>query len=372
MLKNRLLYLLVFMVIMQFIYIYEHNMTYAALYSMAVLPVVSLIAAMLLRRGLVVHDELSSEEIIKGDVIKYTVTISNKSLLPCTGLHICFNADEMGLASDIQNLRLSMPPLGNRAISFSVGAKYRGSYSVGIKSITLYDILGIFSFRQKHQSSISFLVNPRIRELQPPALKTSISEAANRASLNEDYSLVSDLRRYQPTDGFKKIHWKASAKRNELISKLFHSAQQESVIIFTDNSRKGVLLEHILELEDKIVEALVSVMASLQGHTYTLHCMGVEPASGNLGQLYGIAAATEFVKNESFEACFESYVLQHDEATNIIVLAQNISNQLEASLCKLAEAGKTVHLIYFEKHTASLKSRISKLEDFGIFCSQPI
>ena len=74
---------------------------------------------------------------------------------------------------------------------------------------------------------------------------------ASRERVQRDTSMAVGVRDYQPGDRFSWINWKASAKRNEIMTKEFEQRQSHDVFVVMDCA------------PDKHFEAIVSFTASL-------------------------------------------------------------------------------------------------------------
>ena len=70
MLKSRLIYLFVVLVMFWLVNIYENYATYTALYTILLLPLVSLISALILRRRYIVKEQFSASEVLKGETLQ--------------------------------------------------------------------------------------------------------------------------------------------------------------------------------------------------------------------------------------------------------------------------------------------------------------
>ena len=375
MLKNRLTYLVVVVVLFQLVYIYERDMTYVAFYAVLILPVMSLISTLILRKRFTVTEALSASEVAKGDTLQYVFTLTNNSFLLCTNVHIMFEADSTALTTDIKGRHFPVPPYKSHSLTFNVGTKYRGVYSVGVSDITLYDFLGIFKFRQKHDARLEFTVNPRVSPIASLPISSAEQDAADVHNFlqDENYSVVSDLRKYQPGDGYKKIHWKLSAKKGELISKNFQATQKTCIALIFDNSTVlGSSRDNALALEDSMVEALVSVMAycSEQGFPIELYHMGTEPgeaASGNFDYLYTVAAGIRFGKFGSFGDYFANYVRMQTDAASMVLFLQKITDDVIAAVKMLLILGNNVIVFTFSTDPAT-QSGLSQLDELGVQC----
>ena len=86
-------------------------------------------------------------------------------------------------------------------------------------------------------SKTSLLVYPIPTELNSFKI-TSIEQIGDMIIDNkafEDKSRISSLREFREGDSVKAIHWKLSAKLDELIIKEFDNSADTNVIVFVDN-----------------------------------------------------------------------------------------------------------------------------------------
>jgi len=374
-LKNRLAYIVVVIVLFQLVYIYEHNMTYAAFYAALMLPLISLAATLVLRRKLVISEELSAYEVVKGGRVRYIFTLNNGSFLLCTNVHVSFGTSSPALEADADDGSFSVLPFKSRSVSFDVTTKYRGVYSVGAESITLYDFLGLFKFRQGYAGGVEFVVNPSVKPVSGLPMLAAVQDTAEARSFmqDENYSIISDLRKYQPTDGYKKIHWKLSAKKGELISKNFQITQRTSVsLVFDSSAVKGLHGEDAMKREDLMVEALVSVMSEVSGQScpVELRIMGKDERGAQTGAfeyLYKVAAGIRFADYGRFDDYFANIVRMQSEASGMVLFLQHITDSTAAAIKTLVFFGCNV-VVFAPAEDASEKDGIAKLEEMGVLC----
>ncbi|MCL1924769.1 MAG: DUF58 domain-containing protein [Defluviitaleaceae bacterium] len=354
MIKNRVVYILSIAIIIALILIYEDPITYLALYTALLLPFISLFISIITRQKFTISEALEKNEIVKGEETSYYVSIKNNSFLPCTSVNVKFFE-----TPHIETLhREYIFPLGAKKkydVSFNIEARHRGFFEIGIEGIILYDFIGLFSFKQKHKKRLQLTVLPRILEVNPISLKTATEgiEQNSNFKAEEDYSIVTDLRKYVPTDGYKKIHWKASAKKNELISKNFGTAKKNSVTLILDNTAAEI------GEEDKILEAFVSVLnyAWGTGFDVSIAAMGMPQTSGNFEFLYKQISSIQFIKHkiddnknssfatgsENFTIYLKDFIKMQIETDNLIIFTQNLTNELIAK----AQFMKNNTLIYY-------------------------
>jgi len=366
--KNRVTYGVVVVILFLFVYLQEYRMTYMALYAVLMLPVLSFLFALISKRRLVISEKLNTDFITKEQVAKCKVTIHNKYFFPCTSVRIRFVADQVGLTLDHLEQRVLVPAFSSRGFIFQMTGNYRGTYEVGVVDLTFYDFLGLFAFKQKHHKKLTLTVTPRILPITALSLESVVQDAILSKShmQGEDYSMISELRKYQPTDGYKKIHWKASAKRNELISKNFQATEWRAVGCFVDNSQIEGLQNDVLKQEDAMMEAVVSVMSYCfrLGYPISLHYLGAEPvgATTNFTELYKKASLLPFGEFGDFKGLLDNYLNRSKDQTNLFIFAQKMDRGLLFTLRLLRLSGNPITLFLFEQIKDDMIRELKTLE----------
>jgi len=375
MIKNRITYLVVVFVTGLLIYLYEAPMTYMAFYAVLALPVLSLGLALLSRRRFTTRESLSEESITKGESVQYVFGVRNNSFLPCTSVRVRFKTNSAAITTDFADHFFYIGAYKSHRVVFNITAKYRGNFEVGVLGITMYDFLGLFRFEQKHDKTLNLTVRPRVLDIE--GLPLSNAEGGVDHSKNfmaeEDYAVISDLRKYQPTDGYKKIHWKASAKKNELISKNYQNHSRNLTTVIVDNSVISGDEEQALAAEDAILEGCVSALAycSKRQHVCSLYYMGGDEGqgvSGSFNYLYDVASAMSFGLYDDFGSYFINYSKMQTYAENLIVLTRSVSDQVFATAQTLRTLGNNVMVVYFARPEGEDIKKINRLNDIAVFC----
>jgi hypothetical protein len=372
------------------VYLYEDTMTYIALYMVLALPVLSYLLTALTRRRFIVTEQLEPNVIAKGEAAQLVIIVTNLSFMPAASVRVRFKANSAAVVTDIADQYLTVWPFKSVETIFNVSAKYRGHYEIGISSITLYDFLGIFRFQQAHDQSLELTVTPRVIDVDPLPLSVAQSgiEDAKNFTFEEDYAVISDLRKYQPTDGYKKIHWKISAKKNELISKNYQNTKRQTAAFIIDNSKIfGTSFfnpeEEVAAMEDAIMEACVSSLAYCvsKRHNCSLHYAGSEASgrelrdySGDFDYLYLQACDIKFSKqgNNDFNLFLSNYSKTQTDADNIIILTKELTDTIYAAVQNLFAFGNNIIIIYFKEATKQQAQRINFLRDLGIYCRRGV
>lgn len=188
-----------------------------------------------------------------GSIFTQQITITNESLLGVPALRI---SDQSTLPEHPHGYVTSLR--AKRAITWDVAVPCytRGRYRLGPVEAHMSDPLGFFPVRRMLGTSTSVLVLPRWVALKRSTLKLDgfmVGEARGKRR-GDSPPTVSSVREYTNGDSVSSIHWPASARAGQLMTKVFDPQVQTTVFLALDLDGN---LAHDVE------ELLVTATASL-------------------------------------------------------------------------------------------------------------
>ena len=129
----------------------------------------------------------------------------------------------------------------------------RGEHTFESFTLRIGDPLGLFEKEKTIMVEDKIIVYPAYTELLYRSFENQYEQGltASRERVQRDTSMATGVRDYQPGDRFSWINWKASAKRNVLMTKEFEQRQSHDVFVVMDC------------VPDKHFESVVSFTASL-------------------------------------------------------------------------------------------------------------
>jgi len=369
--RNRLVYGLVALTLLTFLFLRELPMTYWALYAVLLAPILSLLLTLRSQRGFSVGAELSSNYVEKGEAVHYILSVRNRSLIPYSCVRIRFWTNDVAPVFNRFERDVAVPSRKSDHMTVQVSADYRGNYLIRPSEMLLYDALGLFRWKQQLPHPLCLTVVPRVHPLSSLPLDIEVQDLAverNRIS-HEDYSAASDLKKHQPPDGYRKIHWKASAKRNELISKHFRETEARIVFLCIDNSAIHAPAGEALALEDQMMDALVSAMAYCTERGYIVALDHLSPhdpePTADFRQLFQTAAHLEFRENRDFDTYLTTYLHTHRERKNLILFLQDITVRTVSVIESNRALKQNVTVFHFSEAEGT---GVEKLQKIGVHC----
>ncbi len=210
-----------------------------------------------------------------GEETDVKLTIENNKLLPISWLRV---SDTWPNAVGPQNQEILAPShIPDQGLlvnlyslrwyerisrSYRIAFRKRGIYQIGPLSLEGGDLFGLYEKHEQRPQSDYLVVFPEMLPLQHPQLRAE-DPFGNRRSpkpLFEDPNQPIGIRPYLPEDGFRRIHWPATARTGELQVKIFQPVSARTVVICLNVSTE---LQFWLGYSPAILEQLVKVCATL-------------------------------------------------------------------------------------------------------------
>ena len=216
-----------------------------------------------LKRSLTFEEQGPSSGSVRGDVLDFALKIENRSILPAPRIDALFMiSDESGEAIRAQERRVSLPPRSNKV--FDLGARFDhiGHFHVGISSVILHDLFGVFFSGRGNDALHPVSILPRLVDIGSFDLSEQSYEESSKniKTFINDGMDYSGIREYHWGDPIKSIHWKLSSKTvDNYFTRLYETPSSPGVAIFIDfecNVENG---EAAMGVYDALVESALSI-----------------------------------------------------------------------------------------------------------------
>jgi uncharacterized protein (DUF58 family) len=217
-----------------------------------------------------------------GESVDCTLNVENRKWLPLGWLVIedewpnAVGPDQEDTLSETQRpeqgimrLVLAMRWFHKIQRKMSLRFRTRGIYTLGPTNALTGDPFGIFETRKEITATQRVAVLPKLDPLSDINLNPEDpfgSRKSNRR-LFEDMSRPMGVRDYHPEDGFRRIHWPATARVGELQTRVY---QPVSGLDLNVCLNVATFNPHWLGVRPQLMEALVSKAASLIYYGYNM------------------------------------------------------------------------------------------------------
>jgi uncharacterized protein (DUF58 family) len=380
--KSRVLFICLFFLALSFTYFNGGKVPYMLLYTMLILPVISIAFTLVIYLRFKFGQDLDKRFVTKGDKVNFIFSINNEDFFPYPYLRVSFHGSNTIFENQYQIKSFSLNPFSGRNYNFELQCNYRGNYEIGIDYVEIEDVFGLLKLRYTLDEPKYITVYPKIIYLEKFRLKTDFTSEAQTIlnTREEDMTTISDVRKYQYGDSLRRIHWKLTARTQELMVKKFQSTSETNTLMMLDLKSNNFSLGENIILEDKLIEAAVAVLyyclykwipVELVYFSDTLYSIS---AKNHLmfNEIYEALAKVKFNGEIAVEDLLEIYSENALNSTNVVLFTSNLNYDLYGQIYKTACTGYNVSLVYIspEKLTGvrdeEVEDILSSLPEIGI------
>lgn len=325
--------------------------------------------------GVLYRRSYDRTHVFPGEAVEMTITVSNNKRLPLSWLRFQDSlpvppatenviARPIGDTYDVHILINSYSMHAHEEVqrNYTLNFPKRGFYQLGPVTYQTGDIFTLFRIEREYNYIDTIVVYPQIHALDELGLpaKEPFGELKIRRSLFTDPINTRGIRDYQPQDRFRDVHWKATARRGELQTKIYDPSTGMTLGIFLN---VATMARHWMGFFPEVMERAVSVAASLaqygseQGWGIGLYANGSFPNSDQPIRvppgrstdqltyiLEALAAVTEFAT-----ASIDTMLLRESPklpwVSTIVLVTAVVTDETMVALLRLKEAGRRVVLI---------------------------
>ncbi|SKA93429.1 Uncharacterized conserved protein, DUF58 family, contains vWF domain [Caloramator quimbayensis] len=316
----------------------------------------SFIWASYIKRKITVFQKYDDKDYYVDDYIEIKSIIDNDTLLPTPQIEVVDKTIKKFSKEEPTTFIFSLMPLCREFTFENFKLKYRGIYELGPLEIKITDVFGIFSWKYKIYSSVNLKVYPRVREIN----FFSLNSMQSYGTLNtlqkayEDNTSISDIRKYNEGDNFKRIHYKVSAKKGELYIKNYDMTGSASAFIFLDFNSNCFLGENSKELEERAVESAASIAAYLLKKAVSLN-LYVNSSNvyytsirdtKDIKSLLDILCEIKPAGKSEIRDLIEKRIKFIKKGSTLIIITGNITIKDVETYCYIKESGYDFIIIY--------------------------
>lgn len=250
--------LLLFLIVLTFSYAMFQGgfVSWFLFYSFSPFAIYCIALTLYSLNGLEVTRFLPKTDYNAGEPLKVTVTIKRSSPFPLFYLMITDQLDDsLKYAHQEKKAKALLFPGIKKQFTYEyiINELPRGEHFFRTITMSIGDPLGLIEKEKTYTVDGRIIVYPAFTELMYQPFENHFEQGltASRERVQRDTSMAIGVRDYQPGDRFSWINWKASAKRNMLMTKEFEQRQSHDVYVVADC------------VPDKRFEVIVSFTASL-------------------------------------------------------------------------------------------------------------
>ncbi|MFT4145354.1 MAG: DUF58 domain-containing protein [Mobilitalea sp.] len=244
-----------------FVSYFGGTISYSLFYLSLLTPVLSFLYTLFVYFQFKLAQSISTVLVRKGEWNDYSFTIANENFITFSRIKVNFFKEKSTMEISSKINEYSLLPGESEKLYTRMKCNYRGEYEVGIDSVEVTDYLYLFTIKYPLPSRLKVYVLPRVVPIDRLGIALTQEDVKNptRYSNTAEEELDTEIRKYSPGDSRKRIHWKASARMKELISRKYQEIPKSEIAIFMDLTRIKEDELKVVIFEDKIIESVLAI-----------------------------------------------------------------------------------------------------------------
>ena len=314
-----------------------------------------------------------NEAVLKrGDNIQLHLTVRFRSFIPVAPVRFQFRSGSL-TSEHILNANIGA---NRQEITIPFHASHIGIVTCNIDSVIVSDLLGLFEHKCIPDTVASeTLVLPECFDIEPLRYAPGEPGSEIMSQATEDLSAPSDFRAYQTGDALKKIHWKLSARKGELLVRKYEEPELPDAVLIMDcsNPPSWGHTEAEADIKDALLETAASVFSSESGSNHGMRMplysnqIDVNKGMGMDIVLQYIAMA-EFGNTDRFERVLLMEAGRLNQIGSVVVISARLNSAIVDAMIRIMRLGPVVrlYLITYAPDDANVLPLISKLKQSSI------
>ncbi len=264
--RNRIFYVIALLISIWLMIMYEGVTQVTCVVALFIIPFLLKLYTLIAKRFVRVQCLCNDNNVIVDEETSIIINVVNDSYLPIPRVEIPVEIRDLKGITCKRVVVTNLEPFCMRSIILNVTPKYCGSFVVFARKFKLFDFLNLTSTSKKQRNAYGLLVHPKIKGLD---IEISKRKYANLDDIDEysdiyagnEKSQIFGVREYRENDSLRDVHWKLSAKSEDLVVKEYSKPLDNAIDIYVDtvfdNDRSMLKL-------DKYLTYILSLKTSLE------------------------------------------------------------------------------------------------------------
>lgn len=212
-----------------------------------------------------------------GQTATVTVTLENPGRIP-TGLMLLEDQVPYVLGARPRFVIDQLRPRWHRSMAYHVRSEVRGRFSIGPLTVRLSDPFGFVELTRSFTTRAALVVTPKVVALPPARLSGDLTGTGDNrprafaAAGTEDVT----VREYRLGDDLRRIHWRSSARADELMVRREEQPHQSRATLLLDTREEAHRGAGPASSFEYAVSATASIGAHLAGQQFNVRLLSDE------------------------------------------------------------------------------------------------
>ncbi|GGJ79751.1 uncharacterized protein (DUF58 family) [Anoxybacillus voinovskiensis] len=249
----------------------------------------------------------------------------------------------------------------------------RGEHVFSAIRVTMTDWFGLVRKEASFPLEDVVVVYPRYVEMKYRKIGSQLDQggAASSIPLHRDMTMAVGVREYVQGDRFSWIHWKASARKNELMTKEFEERQSDDIVVVLDRTPTP-LFEEMVTFTASFLRAAIKkgVQTGLISVGSDRFIFPARNGEAHLQQLFYHLAKTACDSPQPLARILQKEMTQWPLSVSVSYVTSQLTKETAALLSDFAAKNRrgTVFLIKRDEHGVANEERdlVEQLRRKGI------
>lgn len=239
-------------------------------FMMVINTIVSIIYILYVFFTIRIYQIIPERRVTKKEFVSYNLKLSNESVIAYRAVTLHF-LDRLSEIKQTQGLEsISLEPGQGIDVNTELFCKYSGTYFIGVDTIEIMDYFRIFRIRFHMPQKMKVTVKPRILKPDNIAFITEEEECHNSGQKGKsEYLIDNEVRKYTSGDNKRLIHWKNSAKKQELMVRNLTAEEISQYVVIMDSKIETADFDNRIMVCDKLRETMIALV-------YYIYCSGYD------------------------------------------------------------------------------------------------
>ena len=289
----------------------------------------------------------------RGETLMTIFTVRHRSLLPVSAVRLRLSVPSA--FQPFQEISVSAPPFAGKVYRHRIVCPHRGSFEAGVTRIFASDLFGLVTLSRKSGMRLLRVeVTPRVPQDTPMALKAGDIGPEFLSRSDEDTASPSDVRKWQEGDPLKKVHWKLTMRKREIMVRVYEESARPDTLVIPDLTSVSATTDQALSIEDAVCEAcLGAAKAQLEaGYPVRMPLTSQSPAeiTGQFPQdLHSFVDALMLVKFDSpydYEQVLTLMQRRMSRTGGAVVVTPHLTSRIADLAARMQQSGVNTRVIW--------------------------
>ncbi len=360
---------------------YGGNISYALFYLTVLLPVIAFLYTVYVYFRFKLYQSIEARLVVKGDWTTYSFVVANEDYITFRNVKVNFLSDKSTIEARKEITEYSLLPSESERMETKIRCNYRGEYYVGVDSVEITDFLYLFRITYPMASKLKVIVLPRVVPLERLGIAPPQADVKNplRYSDTAEEELDTEVRKYYPGDSRKRIHWKASARMRELVSRRYQHIPKARILLFMDLETIEEEELKVVIAEDKIIESVLAIAnfyARRNTPSQIIYEMGGKKqvqiaAKEDFNAFYRACAQMRFDSRIPLSDMIRERMRPGEEGLFCVAVTHNLTKELYMAGMAAAAAGNHFCILFISDDVSEeTKQRIAGMKVSGVAVHQ--